>query len=156
MPPSFVEPIRFALHPNPTNVPTRILPVILLRFDILNCRLLPRSGSFRGQTIVTKIVEFGCFAGYAVTRGTAPALELPAAPSRHGHGRQPRDWSRWGSSAPNPAVQFRSSILLVNRCAACIRMDVREKTCLSICSGGVCPVHQLSVTLLLDHLSNLS
>ena len=32
---------------------------------------------------------------------------------RRWNGRQTRAWSRWGSSAPNPAVQFPSSILLV-------------------------------------------
>ena len=58
------------------------------------------------------IASIGCFAGDAITRGTAAALELPDAPSRHGRGRQTRAWSRWGSSAPNPAVQNSSSLLL--------------------------------------------
>ena len=73
----------------------------------------------RGQTIAMNIVEFGKFAGDAITRGSAAALELPAAPSRHGHGRQTRAWSRWGSSAPNPAWDQRMGLL----CSVCMNIQ---------------------------------
>eukprot|EP00956_Cyclotella_meneghiniana_P038566 scaffold156295_cov23-Cyclotella_meneghiniana.AAC.1 len=58
------------------------------------------------------IVPIRCFAGDATTRGTAAALELPDAPSRHGNGRQTRAWSRWGSSAPNSAVHAKTPMAL--------------------------------------------